>query len=538
MKEAAEGSSPFASPLDAPPAARQTWMDRFEGLVERASEWLNPILVKESRQALKSRQFIITFSLLLICGWGWSLAGVAMLSQAAYYAPGGRFMLIGYFLILCVPLTIIVPFSAFRSLAAEREDGTFELLSITSLRSRQIVSGKLGSAFLQIAVYYSALAPCIAFTYMLRGVDMLTIGLLLSYAFLASLLLSQFGLLVATITRSSHWQILLSVLLILFLAWCDFVLSYILVGLMYSPEALIFDNIYFWIGHLAGLSLYVSFVVLFLYAAAAQISFISDNRSTTLRWIMVVQQLLWVGWISYAAYASEEPEILIVLAPMAGLYWFVAGSLLSGESAQLSPRVKRTLPQSFLGRSLLTWFNPGSGTGYVFGVLNMASLVIIACAGGFAGQVAGHFGTGEYEKLVTSATLCLAYVAIYVGIARLIVTVLRLRFMGGLIITLLIGTVMGILGIFVPLVLEGWFSGFSRVDYTVLQASNWIWTISNAMEGKVWTSPEAPLVVYFGGMAIFLMNLISAVREVEHVRAATPQRVLEDSGLDPRHSVL
>ena len=143
------GSSPFQeeSPVQVVPTATKdlAWWPRFEAALERASEWLNPILVKEARQALKSRQFVVTFTLLLIFGWGWSLAGVAMLSQAAYYAPGGRFMLTGYFLILAVPLIVIVPFSAFRSLAAEREDGTFELLSITTLRARQIITANLAA---------------------------------------------------------------------------------------------------------------------------------------------------------------------------------------------------------------------------------------------------------------------------------------------------------------------------------------------------------------------------------------------------------
>lgn len=66
-------------------------------------------------------------------------------------------MLYGYFLVLSIPLIVVVPFSAFRSLAAEREDGTFELISITAL-ARQIVGGKLGSAILQMLVYFSALA--------------------------------------------------------------------------------------------------------------------------------------------------------------------------------------------------------------------------------------------------------------------------------------------------------------------------------------------------------------------------------------------
>ena len=111
-------------------------------------------------------------------------------------------MLSGYFVVLCVPVLLIVPFAAFRSIAAEREDGTFELLSITSLSSWQIVTGKLGSAIIQMLVYFSALAPCIAFTYMLRGIDLPSIAFLLFYTFTASVVLSSIGLVVGTLRAS------------------------------------------------------------------------------------------------------------------------------------------------------------------------------------------------------------------------------------------------------------------------------------------------------------------------------------------------
>jgi hypothetical protein len=153
----------------APPAERSAAWDRVETSLERLGEQLNPILVKEARQALKSKQFAVTFTLLLLCGWGWSLLGIAMLSPGVYYAPAGPFMLVGYYFVLAVPLLVVVPFAAFRSLASEREDGTYELLSITALSPRLIVTGKLGSALLQMMVYYSALSPCIVFTYVLRG---------------------------------------------------------------------------------------------------------------------------------------------------------------------------------------------------------------------------------------------------------------------------------------------------------------------------------------------------------------------------------
>ena len=124
--------------------------------LERAGEWLNPILVKEARQALKSRQFVVTFGLVLLYSWGVSIVGLAMIGPEATYGANGPVMFGWYYAGLAFCLLIVVPFGAFRSLAVEQEERTYELLSITALKPRQIVSGKLGSAVVQMLVYLSA----------------------------------------------------------------------------------------------------------------------------------------------------------------------------------------------------------------------------------------------------------------------------------------------------------------------------------------------------------------------------------------------
>ena len=263
---------------DHPFAAPHGWWYGVDQWLERAGERLNPILVKEARQALKSRQFVITFALLLVCGLLWSLIGVSLQMPGIYYTPSGPYLLIGYFIILTVPMLLIVPFSAYRSLAGEREDGTFELLSITTLSARQIVTGKLGSAVLQMLVYYSALSPCIAFTYLLRGVDIVTILLVLFYTFLASVLLSAAGLMVAAVSRTRHVQVLLSVALLLGLAlltllWCIWTAIF-----LNESAALRFDESQVWLAQGSILTACGSYLVLFLLAAAAQLSFASDNN--------------------------------------------------------------------------------------------------------------------------------------------------------------------------------------------------------------------------------------------------------------------
>lgn len=176
---------------------------RLDTLARRFGERLNPLLIKECRQALKGRQFAATFALLLAGSWFWSLAGIAIIGPEAYYTPVGPTMFFGYYLLLAFPLVVIVPYGAFRSLAAECEDRTFELVSITTLGPRQIIAGKIGSAFIQMVVYLSAVSPCLAFTYLLRGIDIISAAVLMAYLILGSLALSLVSLLLATIAREA-----------------------------------------------------------------------------------------------------------------------------------------------------------------------------------------------------------------------------------------------------------------------------------------------------------------------------------------------
>jgi len=323
---------------------------------------------------------------------------------------------------------VIVPFWSFRSLASEQEDRTYELLSITALAPRQIISGKLASAGVQMLVYLSAISPCLAFTYMLRGIAFPTILLLLVYVAMGSLGLSVIGLLVGTLTSQKHWQVVLSVLMIIGLLWafglaCSMSSSAVLWGVD-LPVA----TAEFWQFNAAWLTAYVTYFALFFYAAVAQITFSSDNRSTRLRVIMLVQHVCFAGWMAWATIAVEwESEMLLVFLSFIGLHWYAMGALMTGESPVLSPRVKRRLPQSFLGRVFLTWFNPGPGTGYLFAVCGAlgALVLVVAVVGVMATLAPGAFSrgwsAGDVERMLVFGVLVVAYLTVYLGIGLLII---------------------------------------------------------------------------------------------------------------------
>ncbi len=510
-------------------------LGRIEAMLERWGERLNPILVKEARQAMKSRQFSITFALLLICGWGWSIIGVALTYPGIYYAPTGIFMLTGYYFILALPMLLVVPFSAFRSLASEREDGTYELLSISTLGARQMVTGKLGSAILQMLVYYSAIAPCIAFTYLLRGIDVISIGLLLFYTFCVSVILSAVGLVFAGLARSRQWQVLVSVVLLLGLAAVAWAWG-IMVAVMLSEgiEQIPKDAAEFWWIQMMLLTAWATYVVLLVLAAAAQNSFPSDNRSTRIRIAMLTQTVLFVGWTAYGWVQYPYWELLTMAFIFAAAHWYVYGVLMSGESARLSPRVRRQLPMSFLGRVFLTWFNPGSGTGYVFAIANVTVLLLclltavaIQSATGF--PETPSFRTNVVETTVRACLLTLGYLVAYLGVGRLLILLIPRREQYGLLLPFLIQVLLAVGGCAVPFFIASAQRGSRWMAYSPLQTPNWLWTLTEGLDRSNF-DPFVEALVYLSAFGIFLLNLALTSDEIETVRTAAPTRVLEEEG--------
>ncbi len=530
MAESSTDDLVVATSID---TATPAWLDRLENRLEGLGERLNPILVKEARQAMKSRHFSITFVLLLVCGWSWSIIGVAMNLPAIYYAPTGLFMLTGYYFILAVPMLLVVPFSAYRSLAGEREDGTYELLSISTLSARQIVTGKLGSAMLQMLVFYSALAPCIAFTYLLRGIDVVSILMLLFITFCLSLILSAAGLVFAGLARGRQWHTVVSVLLLLGLAAAAWMWG-IFVGMIVSEgvERIPMDEPYFWWALLAIFTAWATYLALFILAAAAQNSFPSDNRSTRLRIAMLVQTILFVCWMAHGWLQETYWFIFAVAFCWATAHWYFYGALMSGESAQLSPRVRRQLPMSFAGRVFLTWFNPGSGTGYVFAVANLFVLVVCIIVAYVVFQTTGfpnvRSRAGEAETVVRSCLLLLSYVVAYLGIGRLLVLLIPRREQYGLLLPFLVQVLLAVAGCAVPYFIASAQRGSSWMQYSGVQASNWMWTMTKALDNSSFDGLVEP-IVHVSAIVIFILNLILATREIETVRSEAPQRILQES---------
>jgi hypothetical protein len=530
----------------------ETIWDRVDALLARASDYLNPILVKEARQALRSRQFLITFFLMLAAGWAWSILGLAAVGPSVYYAAAGPQLFFGYHLILSFPLLVVAPYSAFHSLSSERQDRTYDLVSITTLGARQILSGKLGGIVLQMMVYMSAIFPCLAFTYLLRGLDIFTILLAVLYTSCLSISLSVLGLLLATIAPLRQRHIGLSVFFALLLfgaMWADNMWTSALVFWGGFPPG----DPEFWVVQMIFVTLFVNFFAIVFLAARSQLMAVSQNRSTALRWGLVAAQLSFFAWMAWAQ-LMWGGEMVYGLIYFSTVGWFVVGMFLTAEPCSLSPRVKRDLPQSTLARTFLTWFTPGPGTGYMFVLANMLVVMALAMlpydwirqAFHAVGAVAGQNITGTFNapggvlvhasspratrpEVFGAALTAICYLAIYLGLASLLVRALRRVVDVRLALPVMINVLLVLLGAGVPWVIQMTSPTLRNMGYSLMQITNPVWTLSEVCFRRApYQMPLLLIALPAAAILVWLANLLPLLEDLKQVRIAPPKRVEEE----------
>lgn len=492
----------------------------------RASEWVNPILVKEIRQSLKSQEFVVSFSLTLIAAVAWTFIAVSLMVPRIYFIPGGLPLLVGFFVILQIPLMIIIPFSAYRSLTSETEDSTFELLSISTLSARQIIGGKMVTSLLQIVLYLSALAPCIVLTYLLRGVSLFMVLFVLCLTVSFSVGLVAVSLLLAAISRTRIVQSSVSVLLLVGLVLATWGWSFLLVEESFIAE---FDSPIagMYIGLFAYLTILCAAIALVLQAAASAIDFASENKATPIRLRILVFALVIFFWASLACGAERSLIPWQIILFGYAIFLAFVGGLMCGERGVISPRARRSLPKSFFERAIFTWLNPGGGMGYMFVVCMYAALACVLSAMELYAYSRPDFrGNSNDVSLTMTSFTALFYLAIYLGVNRLIMLkaapLMHARMIGScalLVVILLLAHLL-------PMIIVFYFNNYQEFPYAWHQALNVPWTMAEMMDHG-WT-PETSLnlaLLTLAALVVFGLNLVSLSSDVLIVRISAPPRV-------------
>lgn len=524
--------------VSAEPGKWSRRMDRIDDWCERAGDAMNPILVKETRQALKSRQFVGTFSVLLFAALAWTIVGSLWLMPGIYTSPSAPQMLVGYYLVLALPMLIVVPLAAYRSLEGEIDDGTLELLSITVLSPWQIVLGKLASAMLQMLLYFVALFPCVAYAYTLRGVDLPTTMLMMGILLVAGVLLTIVALFFAPLARTRTGRIVTLLAVMALLLAAEWVLGYLVISMILEGNPVSGDVLFFMV--IATVAIASGLGHLFLTATAAQLTPESENRSTHIRVSMMILSAIVVGLagLAMALFRGTEDslngEADIVLLFMGALalagLWTVCSPMMAGESSIMTPRIRRELPKSFLARATLTWLTPGPASGLVFAVVNIV-LIAIAFLITLNLSLTGrrNIGPAGIMSMLMQFTVCYtAYLVAFLVATRWMVAVVRIRNHPRVEVGLAAFIVVVAMSALIPYSIGLHANDYRQYQYSPWQITNWVWTFGQIFEMmNMW--PIVIVIAAFAG-AVFLLTVLASPQLVVPRATATPQRVKDEQG--------
>lgn len=505
-------------------------IDRIDRWCVRIGDAINPIMVKETRQALKSRQFVVTFSVLLFAAFGWTVIGSLSMMPQIYTSPSAPRMMIGYYILLAVPMLLVVPLAAYRSLEGEIDDGTLELLSITALSPWQIVLGKLASASLQMVLYFVALFPCLAYAYTLRGVDLPTTLLVISITVVVGVFLTIMGLFCAPISQGRTGRVFSMLMLVSVLLVAEYAVGAAVITMIWQGNPMTTEETIF--SFVSILALAIAGGHLLLTVTATQLTPESENRSTAIRISMLMVTAVLIAIATLAVLVVGEPGMFVYTASVivvAGL-WTIGSGLMVAESGVMTPRIQRELPASFLARMCLTWLTPGPGTGLVFSgsvILLLLGIQQFSVHMIVDQQMLPGWALGRFQRMFSEPPiLYCGYLLGFLVVVRLLMMLVRIKNNPRVEIGFAALVAVAVFAALVPYSIELHYNDYFPIKYSIFQITNWAYTLNESLRGAL--SAYVTPVILGVGVSLWFIAMFSIPDVVKPRRVATPKRVQEE----------
>ncbi len=496
-----------------------TTPQRFEWLTER----LNPVLIKEVRQALRGASFrnVYLVTLILI-----GVAGTTVLLNLGVDNDSGGGLTFGQTVVgcLCVGLIGLVPLVAFQSVSAEWEEDTHDLLILTDLSPFQVIFGKLLSCAVQILLMLAAFAPVVAVGLVLQGLDPLAVLFLTLYLPVVSLGLCCISMAVAAHCRMRMIRVMAMGLVALGLALTTMGMIGFQGELLRNP-----DEIQDWqfVGALGIASLAaITFSALAFCAAMVRFTHEEDNSSTPSRLVLMTGALgsLFFGFVIYGRGGFDSDELAAVLV---GFFIFSYPAFLAFATEPRGLGRRTALRLEGKRWALLRMpFLPGCDRGVLYllslGLAMTVLLWIFAAVIAPARVASGVLSPSDdpFTPLATVVT-CVAYTMIYVGLPALVLRPFCKTASGRWRVRLLCITFL-LAGIMIPMAV-----GMVVEDRALGQgrhALNPFWALNRVVDGSGGLHSEV-LPMLLAAAAITLVYLARLPKAYGEVSAAVRGRV-------------
>ena len=345
---------------------------------------LNPIVVKEVRQAVRGRflaGLLIFFLALQLATLGIFLLskGISSIDLVGGESYGEQVFgilagILFFATVFCIPV-----YAAVR-IYSERSSDAMALFFVSTLSPRRIISGKLASNLVLVLLLFSACLPYLSFTYFLRGIDLPTVFVVLIIGLLASTAGIQGAVFLASLQVTRMLRVLIGLaglggLMMLFAMSLGMALA--------LPELGVGSRLGSWTfwGPASGILLTgVLFFGLIFVLSVAIITHGAANRARPVRIYALAAWLVAAAAVGYAGIFQAQGEIVELWLRTTLL--LLAGSFLPAVSARdrMSLRVAEEVPRSTLRRLAAFFLFSGSANGVAFSALMVASTVAVAAA--------------------------------------------------------------------------------------------------------------------------------------------------------------
>ena len=348
------------------------------GLLARlddASDRLSPIVVKEVRQIVRGREFNLSFGLSLLAGLAVAFVGAANALTGEGTSGRGTFVA----LTTCLGFIglAIVPIGAFSALRNERIEQTLDLITLTTLSPLRLVVGKLLAQGVKLATFFAGMTPFIAMSFLLGGVDFVTIGITLGVVFMLSMWVCAASLCLSTLARSrAATGVVLGGLAILVLV-------------LFSASRFVF--VFFSLGIVPGFGVpagrpWAALAVTATFCAVTMVNLVlvadnrlslpSESKVTGLRVGFLAQFLLIVAWTLKSITTASRVSLVEVFGVLGGLHLAVVAMFTVTEDLAVSRRAQRLIQSPSRWRWLLVLFRPGGSHGAVYVLAQMVLLLL------------------------------------------------------------------------------------------------------------------------------------------------------------------
>lgn len=175
---------------------------------------LNPLLLRDVRQARGNWLTLGWFGLLLLFCWGISLRYLLAARGRILEEELGQQLFDLLYPLLLAGTGVITPFLAFQLAHTEARQETLELVKITALSAERILVGKVHAAFVLTLLQCSAVVPFLSLAYALGGLSLISVLGGLGFLLGNSYCLSQVGVACGLCGKSAWVSVLIALALV------------------------------------------------------------------------------------------------------------------------------------------------------------------------------------------------------------------------------------------------------------------------------------------------------------------------------------